>query len=265
MVMLTDDVVQLWLVADETIEDEALLAKYYRWLGPDERTRYQRIACARQRRQYLVTRALVRDVLSYYVPEVGLRTWIFNSNDYGKPAIVYPHLPLNFRFNLSHTKGLIVLAVCIGAEIGIDVEWLYKTGFSMALAEHYFSSVEVKALKALPKSKQWLRVFDLWVLKEAYVKARGLGFNIALNSFAYTFIGGDRLKMTFSETLEDDSARWRLWLFCLRQEYRLALALMVDPDRSLQRVEVNEFIPGGRAKSVTLLSLRTLNVNEKFI
>jgi len=88
MTGLPEQAIHLWFASDERIKDESLLAEYRRWLSQDERARYQRFSCARMRHQYLVARALVRSVLSRYVPELEPAAWAFAKNEYGKPEIM---------------------------------------------------------------------------------------------------------------------------------------------------------------------------------
>ena len=42
------------------------------------------------------------------------------------------------------------------------------------IAHRYFAEEEIQALLALPHSDQPSRFYELWSLKEAYIKARGL-------------------------------------------------------------------------------------------
>lgn len=65
--------VHLWYVQPETIGDPALLDAYDGLLTPTERARNRRFVFERHRHQDLVTRALVRTVLSTYCPTSTLR------------------------------------------------------------------------------------------------------------------------------------------------------------------------------------------------
>src|SRR5437763_959951 len=77
---------------------------------------------ARDRRRYLVTRALVRTVLSRYM-DIAPREWAFAVNDYGRPLITNAAAAARqISFNVSHTDSLIILAIAQGHELGVDVE-----------------------------------------------------------------------------------------------------------------------------------------------
>lgn len=127
------------------------------------------------------------------------------------------------RFNLSHTDGLAVLAIA-ESDVGVDVEWLERPGRTVELAERYFAPSEVNALRALPREAQRDRFFDLWTLKESYIKARGLGLAIPLASFAFAGFESPPLTLTVAPEQRDrpDDA-WRFGTWQLGPRHRLAL------------------------------------------
>ena len=67
----------------------------------------QRYKFAKDRHDALITRAFIRDLLSYYA-DVLPQDWRFEKGEKDKPEIVNPPIPL--RFNISHTKNLIICA-----------------------------------------------------------------------------------------------------------------------------------------------------------
>ena len=111
----------LWYVQPESVVDPALLAAYDDLLTPAERQRNRRFVFERHRHQDLVTRALVRTVLSAYCPAVEPRAWGFSLGPFGRPEIAAPAVQPRLRFNLSHTDGMVVCLVSGDREIGVDV------------------------------------------------------------------------------------------------------------------------------------------------
>jgi 4'-phosphopantetheinyl transferase len=118
----------LWYVDPGQVTDDHLLAAYHDLLSPAERERMARFAFERLRRDFLVTRALVRTTLSMYQPAVDPRDWQFVANPYGRPEILAPSTTPRLRFNLSHTNGMIVCLVAVEREIGVDVENVSRVG-----------------------------------------------------------------------------------------------------------------------------------------
>ena len=175
-----------WFPYEEFEERRELFAAYESLLTADERVRHQRLRFERDKRQFLATRALVRTVLSCYEPAVSPLEWRFAIGERGKPSISEPAAASGWHFNLSNTRGLVVCAVSgVHSRLGVDVERLDRSNDLLALADRYFSPLEVAELRALPSSEQPSRFFDYWTLKESYIKAHGLGLAIPLDSFSF--------------------------------------------------------------------------------
>ena len=96
----------------------------------------------------------------------------------------------------------------------------------MLVADHFFAPPEVEALQALPdRAAQLDRFFDHWTLKEAYMKARGIGVSLGLGNFWYDLEAGRPLRITFSEAIEDEPDAWQLRLLEPSERHRAAVAL----------------------------------------
>jgi 4'-phosphopantetheinyl transferase len=224
--------VHLWYAQPGRLADPALLSQYARLLCPEEQQRHVRYRNERVRHEFLVTRALVRTVLSRYTG-VDPARWRFTTNAYGKPDAASPALAEPLRFNLSHTRGLIVCAVTRLEEIGVDVENIERQTTGPDLARRYFSAREVADLLKLPPQRQQQVFFDYWTLKEAYIKARGKGLAIPLDQFSFDLARGDSVQISFSPQLGDDPSTWRFAQFSPTSEHRVAVAVRlrtgVDP------------------------------------
>lgn len=217
------DEVHLWVVEPEKVEEPRLLAAYLALLGADERERHQRFRFEKHRRQFLVSHALVRVTLSRYAP-VAPQDWRFSTNAYGRPEIAGDAVP-GLRFNLSHTDGMAVCAVALGAEVGADVEHSARPGQTVELAESFFSRSEVAALHALPGSRQRERFFDYWTLKESYIKARGAGLSLPLDQFAFHLEPGRPPRISFDPRMGDDPETWQFVQVKLSDEHPAAVAV----------------------------------------
>ena len=175
--------VHLWYTQSDDLTAPAALDAYLGLLSPDERTRHARFLNERARHEYLITRALCRTVLSRYAA-VAPADWRFRANQWGRPEIDCPSPDYaDLRFNLSNTRGLVVCAVAQGGEIGVDVELIDRAGSLLEIADRFMAPVEARDIAALPPDAQALRFFTYWTLKEAYIKARGMGLSIPLDKF----------------------------------------------------------------------------------
>lgn|GEM_PF-4971709 len=123
---INPDEVQLWYAYDEEIAEGNLLGQHYGLLSAEEREQQQRFHLAKHRHQYMITRALARTVLSAYTDGIVPSAWKFQKNAFNKPYIASSPLPLPLRFNLSHTEKMVVMAVTLDREVGVDVEFLLR-------------------------------------------------------------------------------------------------------------------------------------------
>lgn len=215
--------VHVWLTGAESALEPAWLAGALDLLTADERVRHDRFVFDRSKRQFLVARALVRRVLAGYTG-IAAEALRFTANAYGRPALMPAHGEL--CFNLSHAEGLAALAVAWGGEVGVDVEDCARRSRPESIAEHFFAAAEVEGLMALPEEARPGRFFDLWTLKEAYIKARGMGLSIPLGDFAYDLSRGrEAIELALAPTLGDVRAGWHFVLRDAPPHHRLALAL----------------------------------------
>jgi 4'-phosphopantetheinyl transferase len=216
------DEVHLWLASYDDIVDTALHSAYRRLLNESERAQESRFHFARDRLRYLVTRALVRTVLSRYVPSIGPGSWMFSTNAYGRPQIVNPEAG-NLSFNISHAHSMIVLGVTRGRALGVDVENVAVRELSIDVATRYFAPREVADLAKVPPRRQQYRIFEYWTLKESYIKARGMGLSLPLDKFSFHGLDADASVLEIDPVLNDDPARWQFWRFCPSPEYLVAV------------------------------------------
>ncbi|MFT7005817.1 MAG: 4'-phosphopantetheinyl transferase [Colwellia sp.] len=227
--------IHLWQVNPDNVTQPELLNQYKSLLSADETIKQQRYKFSHDRHDALITRAFIRDLLSYYA-DIAPNDWRFDKGEKDKPEIVNPPLPL--RFNISHTKGLIICAVTLEDDIGCDVENTTRSNDVLAIANRYFSAIETKELFSLPKEQQRHRFFDYWTLKESYIKAWGLGLAIPLKDFSFNitdaiveksphFTIKSAISLSFAQHRVDDANRWRNWLLYpnSNEPHRIAIAL----------------------------------------
>jgi 4'-phosphopantetheinyl transferase len=212
------------LVDPDAPEAWAQQEAYRALLSKDEEARMARLVFERDRRRFLLTRALVRTTLSRYA-DVAPAQWTFVANVHGRPEILNrpPGVP-DLRFNLSHTDGLIACAVTIGREVGVDVEHIGRR-LIHDIAGRFFAPREVNDLHTLPADQQRRIFFDYWTLKEAYIKARGFGLALPLGDFAFILSPPSPPVITFEPALEDDPSTWQFFQDWPTPQHRLGVAV----------------------------------------
>src|SRR5437867_1964541 len=103
--------IHLWCAFLNEIGDETLLGEYQRLLSEKEQQQRSRFFFARDQHRFLVTRALVRTVLSRYA-DVAPTQWTFAFNAYGRPEIANDHPQAReISFNITHSNNLIIVGV----------------------------------------------------------------------------------------------------------------------------------------------------------
>jgi 4'-phosphopantetheinyl transferase len=235
-----DDEIHVHHLLPDEITDGALLAAYERLLAPEEHARRARYRFEPSRREYLLTRALVRATLSRYAP-VPPAAWTFRANAYGRPEIALPGLSW-LRFNLSNTHGLIACAVARDRDVGVDVEDPERPGETVEIAHHFFSPIEVAALRALPEDRRRARFFAYWTLKEAYIKARGMGLAIPLDQFSFLLDEPPPIRVAFDPRLGDDAAAWQFEQIAISPRHAAAVAVRRGAGPEL-RVSARRTVP----------------------
>ena len=228
---LSNRQVHVWHARPGDVHDASHVSGLLALLSEDERARHQRFWFDRDRHHFLVAHALVRTTLSRYA-DVRPETWTFETNRYGRPEITGPETSASLRFNLSHTTGLVVCAVVRDREIGVDVEDTRREDASLKIARRFFSPAEVADLEQVPTTRQRESFFDYWTLKEAYIKARGMGLAIPLRHFSFTLDEHQPIRIAFAPELDDDPARWQFAQLRPTDTHLVSVAVERDDDAS---------------------------------
>jgi 4'-phosphopantetheinyl transferase len=231
--------IHLWL-SDYDEVDASLFEIYRGLLNEAEREQEQRFHFVRDRRRYLVTRALVRSVLSRYVP-IKPAQWTFSTNPYGKPHPANPEaLDIGLSFNVSHTAGTIALGLTRYCRLGVDIENFGARDISLNLARRYFAAHEANAVADAPESERRDRFFEYWTFKEAYIKARGMGLHLPLDSFGFHFPSDRSVEVAMANELEDSPAHWKFWQYRPKPDCLLAICAErcdgMDPQPIIRQV-----------------------------
>ena len=240
--------IELWCAWLEDIDAARRWEDYRALLDAPERERQGRLRMPADRRRDLAARALVRTVLSRHVP-VPPEAWAFGADANGRPRIVAPQPLPPIEFNIAHSGDLVVLAVATGRSLGVDVEDTSRRTDTAAL-ERYFAPQEREALATLPAEARRRRFFELWTLKESYLKARGVGLRLPLRGVAFEFNEPASVQLSFTGLFVDEAARWALAQFTLRGHYTLAVCAERQGPQAL-RLTIQETVPLAWARPLT--------------
>lgn len=180
-----------------------------------------------ERHHKLVARALLRSVLAQYtnVPAIDLQ---LGTGLHGKPYLQSPLTDL--QFNLSHTQGRIVLAICQHRELGVDVETVRPArtrGSNNTINASYLSAQEQQFIQPLAGFAKQQGLCDFWSVKESFVKASGAGLTMPLHTLEVTLPTAHQQQVHFSGAAANQS-NWRSWLWRQGDYLRQALTIRVE-------------------------------------
>jgi 4'-phosphopantetheinyl transferase len=148
------------------------------WLSDEERQRACRFRLARDRRRYTVARGRLRQLLAERL-RTHPRSVELCCGAHGKPRLAPGSAVADWRFNLSHSGDLALLAFFRGREVGIDVEAVHAMQDADAIAAWYFPPRELAAFLSLAPHDKALGFFGAWTRTEALGKALGVGLQRA--------------------------------------------------------------------------------------
>ena len=170
--------IHLWHASPQRCE--SWLAGFTSLLSSDEDDRRMRFHFEGDRQDFAFAHGMLRSVLAEYL-KADPQKLRFGYSAHHKPFLADPESEL--RFNLSHTQGAVMLGICRGREIGVDVERFREDFDPREIATRFFSEAEQRALKGLPQTEQRQGFFRCWTRKEAFLKARGHGLSFPLDLF----------------------------------------------------------------------------------
>lgn len=121
----------------------------------------------------LLIRSIIHNDLN--IPNTDI---MFSKNEYGKP---YLENNPDFHFNISHSQNQIVCVSSCNC-VGIDIQHIEL--ISLDLARKFFTKQEyLHLINLYPYRKRLEAFYDIWTLKESFIKAVGKGLHIPLNTF----------------------------------------------------------------------------------
>lgn len=210
-----------------------------------ERERYRRMRSADARLHFIVGRALARSALSRYadVPAGALR---FAVDADGRPSVASPRGCRDIHFSISHTSGMVAVAISPVAEVGVDLERIDRRVDISEIAEAVFTPDELERILQQDEARERTRFFELWTLKEAYIKARGRGFAIPPRTFAFAGVE-DPIRLDQAPECDAAPERWRFALSRCRTGLRMAIAV---GSRSVTRIRQFDWDPVAEAHLV---------------
>ncbi len=201
-------------VADtDALQNEALFDEQYRAVSAARRTKIDHLRFTKDKRLSLGAELLLNQALRDHGVDPHQAQIAYGAQQ--KPYLAsHPTL----HFNLSHA-GARVMCALADVEVGCDVEIIRP--IDLALAKQFFVPSEYATIASQPTDDARNACFyRFWTLKESFMKATGLGFDLALDKFC--------IQLTQTSVTVEQSVEAGPWSFCelaLEPNYHYACCL----------------------------------------
>ena len=220
---VANDEVLTWYVNLE--EHFNSLPEYISLLNKEELQRAERFKFVKDKNCFVVSRAVLRIVLSKYL-HCEPQEIDFKANNYGKPAIDFAESgsSCDLRFNLSHSEFRAVIVVNVSQDIGVDLEYIQEKKEKGEIVKRFFTEAEYKEYLSLDDDEQLLGFYNLWTRKEAFVKALGEGMFHSLKGFTVNASPGKDAQIIAFTDNADEVGNWQLHSFKPEESYCAAIS-----------------------------------------
>jgi 4'-phosphopantetheinyl transferase len=191
-------------------------------LSQDELARAQRFRLALDRKNFILSRGVLRRLLGNYLA-VEPRELRFVYSEFGRPLLEGSNSGNELHFNVSHSGDMILWAFSHKRRIGVDVERVRRDFSTLEISERFFSPAERAVLRQLPTKTRYESFFRCWTRKEAFIKALGEGLSHPLDQFDVTLAPGDPAKLLATRPIANDAKCWQMWDIAVPSGYAAAL------------------------------------------
>jgi 4'-phosphopantetheinyl transferase len=138
-------------------------------------------------------------------------------------------------FSLAKTRELAVGLFAFDRDVGVDVE-LVAPIEAVEMAERFFSPEELAELRRLEDAARLSRFYELWTLREAYLKARGIGLVLPLDQLVFRSTPSGGAQAEFGPAICDDPAHWQFGLTWLTNRHLAATCIRRPSSRVPTRI-----------------------------
>lgn len=157
-----------------------IVSQYEKILSTDENERARKYIYEDLRLRWTNSTIIKRLLLSHFL-DIEPNLIAFDFNNEGKP---YLSDAPTIYFNLSHSRSKAVVGIMQGHELGVDIEYNHPDEQLIKIADRYFTNRERDEMLEINTEPYHKTFFRCWTRKEAYIKCKGGGLSIPLDTFA---------------------------------------------------------------------------------
>ena len=198
------------------------------WLDEEERARWQRYQHDGTRRRFALCRAALRVVLCGQL-DCRNEQLAFSVSDHGKPYAVVQGEAAPVSFNVSHSGAHGLIAVAAAGRLGVDVEERNTPRDLDGLISSVLGPNEQAELALASGCHKLHLFFNFWTIKEALIKALGLGLSLDMSGFEIPLAMRHGETTSIFQFPQMPTVRWRLEDLG-NERFAAAIAHELDPD-----------------------------------
>ncbi len=235
-VILEDNDVHLWTAELKTCAE--LGSSKVSFLDSSELDRAGKFKSDILRDEYIAAHVVQRSVLASYSDEYPGKI-LLEKGVSGKPVMRQSSGHQLRHFNMSYSRGFVLVTVSKEFEVGVDVEFLDKDYFKGSNSERLLSPSENMYIDSLPEERKTRALFTLWTAKEALSKGLGQGLSLPFEKIEIEFMSSNTGRISsLGLPLIDGLEEWTVISLDVGEDYSGAVAVKGKCGR-LKTIEFN--------------------------
>lgn len=147
-----------------------------------ELSKIRKLLKKKDQKRSLVGKIATAKILSEFL-KIKEDSFIFGRDEFDRPFLKAPKFK-KIDFNISHSEDYVLVAFHSEVKIGVDIEKIRP--IDMKIMENVFTDEEIGYVES-DKNLSLERFYELWSLKESFVKAVGEGLSYPLKNFHFEF------------------------------------------------------------------------------
>lgn len=213
--------------------NEEELADLCLFISPEKKRKINKFINKEDKIRTLIGEILIRTIIAEEL-RIKNKHIIFGANEYGKPYLKdYPYI----NFNVSHSSEFVV-CVIDDKSIGIDIEEVKQIKYE-GIAKNFFSLSEFEYIIGQTLDFQLNKFYEIWTLKESYIKCCGQGLSIPLQSFSIHIDKYEQIKVVHNNKHNEHVFK----IFDLELGYKMAVcSLNKDISNNIITIDQNSLI-----------------------
>lgn len=167
------------------------------FVSTEKKSKIERFTLKKDKIRALIGELLIKTIITETFG-ITSKNIIFNKNEFCKPYLKNYE---SFNFNISHSGEYVVCAID-DKPIGIDIEQIKHIEYK-DIAERFFSTSELEYIIKADLCNKLKKFYEIWTLKESYIKCCGMGLSMPLNTFSIDLSGGETIRVVDNSNYEN--------------------------------------------------------------